>query len=68
MRCVGFLARTGEERKVYKVLVGNPKRKKPLGRWRSRWTHGIRMDLRETGWGTYVGFSWIRIRASGGLL
>jgi hypothetical protein len=39
----------GEERKVYKVLVGKPEGKRPLGRPRRRWEYGIRMDLRETG-------------------
>jgi hypothetical protein len=41
----------GEERKVYKVLVGKPEGKKPLGRPRRRWEDGIRMDLRESGFG-----------------
>jgi hypothetical protein len=36
----------GEERKVYKVLVGNPEGKRPLGRPRCRWEDGIRMELR----------------------
>jgi hypothetical protein len=40
----------GEERKVYKVFVGKPERKRPLGRPRRRWEDGIKMDLRETGW------------------
>jgi hypothetical protein len=35
----------GEERKVYKVLVGKPEGKRPLGRSRRRWEDGIRMDL-----------------------
>jgi hypothetical protein len=39
----------GEERKVYKVLVGKPEGKSPLGRPRRRWEDGIRMDLREIG-------------------
>jgi hypothetical protein len=39
----------GEERKVYKVLVGKPEGKRPLGRPRLRWEDGIRMDLREIG-------------------
>jgi hypothetical protein len=39
----------GEERKVYKVLVGKPEGKRPLGRPRRRWKDGIRMDLREIG-------------------
>jgi hypothetical protein len=36
----------GEEKKLYKVLVGNPEGKKPLGRPRRRWENGIIMDLR----------------------
>jgi hypothetical protein len=39
----------GAERKVYKVLVGNPEGKGPLGRLRRRWEDGIRMDLRVCG-------------------
>jgi hypothetical protein len=41
----------GEERKVYRVFVGKPEGKRPLGRLRRRWENGIRMDLREIGWG-----------------
>jgi hypothetical protein len=48
----------GEERKVYKVLVGNPEGKRPLGRPRRRWENGIRMDLREIGLGSV---DWIRL-------
>jgi hypothetical protein len=47
----------GEERKVYKVLVGKPKGKRPLGRPRRRWEDGIRMDLREIS----LGVDWIRL-------
>jgi hypothetical protein len=39
----------GEEKKVYKVLVGKPEGKRPLGRQRCRW-NDIRMDLREIDW------------------
>jgi hypothetical protein len=52
------VARIGEERKVYKILVGKPEGKRPLGRPRRRWEDGIRMDLRETGLG---GVDWIRL-------
>jgi hypothetical protein len=45
------VARMGEERNVYKVLVGKPEGKRPLGRPRSRWEDVIRMDLRESGLG-----------------
>jgi hypothetical protein len=41
----------GEDRKLYKVLVGKPEGKRPLGRPRHRWEDGIRMDLREIAWG-----------------
>jgi hypothetical protein len=43
---------------VYKVLVGKPEGKRPLGRPRRRWEDGIRMDLREIGLG---GVAWIRL-------
>jgi hypothetical protein len=46
----------GEERKVYKVLVGKPEGKRPLGRPRRRWENGIRMYLREIG---LRGVDWI---------
>jgi hypothetical protein len=45
------VARMGEERKVYKVLVGKSEGKRPPGRPRRRWEDGIRMDLREIGLG-----------------
>jgi hypothetical protein len=48
----------GEERKEYKVLVGNPEGKRPLGRPRRRWEDGIRMDLKEIGWGVWSGLSY----------
>jgi hypothetical protein len=48
----------GEERKVYKVLVGKSEGKRPLGRPRRRWEDWIRMDLREIGLG---GVDWIRL-------
>jgi hypothetical protein len=51
MRWAGHVARMGEERKVYKVSVGKPEGKRPLGRPRRRWEDGTRMDLEETGLG-----------------
>jgi hypothetical protein len=47
MRWAGHVARTGEERNVYKVLVGKPKGKRPLERPRCRWEDRIRVDLWE---------------------
>jgi hypothetical protein len=58
----------GEERKVYKVLVGTPEGKRPLERPRHRWEDGIRMDLRETGRRVWIGFDWLRIGTGGKLL
>jgi hypothetical protein len=52
------VARMGEERKVYQVLVGKPEGRRPLGRPRRRWEDGVRMDLRETG---LEGVDWIRL-------
>jgi hypothetical protein len=46
----------GEKRNAYRVLVGKPERKRPLGRPRRRWVDNIRMDLGEVGWG---GVDWI---------
>jgi hypothetical protein len=61
MRWAGHVAHMGEERKVYKVLVGKPEGKRPLGRPRRRWEDGIRMDLGEIGLGG-VGLSQDRDR------
>jgi hypothetical protein len=68
MRWAGHVARMGEERKMYKVLVGKPEGKRPLGRPRRRWEDGIRMDLREIGLGVWTGFDWLRTGTGGGLL
>jgi hypothetical protein len=68
MRWAGHVARVGEGRNMYRVLVGEPEGKKPLRRTRHRWEDGIKMDLREIGWGVWSGFSWLRIGTDGGLL
>jgi len=49
MRLVGHVARMGEGRGVYRVLIGRPEGKRPLGRSRGRWEDNIKIDLRETG-------------------
>jgi hypothetical protein len=58
MRWAGHVARMGGEIKVYKVLVGKPEGKRPLGRPRRRWEDGIRMSLTEIGWGSV---DWIQL-------
>jgi hypothetical protein len=52
MRWAGHLARIGEKRNAYRILVG----KRPLGRPRRRWVDNFKMNLRETGWD---GVDWI---------
>jgi hypothetical protein len=46
----------GEKRNVYRILVGKPEGRRPLGRPRCRWEDNIKMDLREIGWGA---MDWI---------
>jgi hypothetical protein len=54
MRQAGHVAHMVEKKKVYKVSVGKPKGKRPLGRSKHRWEDGLRMDLREISWGCRV--------------
>jgi hypothetical protein len=58
MRWAGHVARMGEGRGVYRVLVGRPKGKRPLVRPKRRWEDNIKMDLREIG---IDGANWIRL-------
>jgi hypothetical protein len=58
MRWAGHVARMGEDRKVYKIFMGKPEGKRPLGRPRRRWDKEIRMDLREIGW---ENVGWIQL-------
>jgi hypothetical protein len=55
MRWAGHVARMGEKRNVYRLLVRKPQGKSPLGRPRRRWMDNIKMDLVEVGWG---GVDW----------
>ena len=57
MRWAGHVALMGEERGVYRVLVGKLERRRPLGRPRRRWVDNIRMDLQEVGCG-YMDWIW----------
>jgi hypothetical protein len=51
MRWAGHVARMGERRYIYRVLVGRPEGKRPFGRPIHRWKDDIKMDLQEIGWG-----------------
>jgi hypothetical protein len=50
MRWAGNVARMGEKRSAYTILVGKRKGKRPLGRTRCKWIDSIKIDLREIGW------------------
>jgi hypothetical protein len=56
----------GDGRNVYRVFVGKPEGERPFESPRRRWEYGIKMDLREIGWG-WSGFSWLRIGTAVGL-
>jgi hypothetical protein len=58
MRWAGHVACRGEGRGVYRILVGRPQGKRPLGRPRRRWNDNIKMDLREIG---IDGVNWIQL-------
>jgi hypothetical protein len=58
MRWAGHVARMGEGRGVYRVLVGRPEGKRPLERPRRRWEDNIKLDLREIG---IDGANWIQL-------
>jgi hypothetical protein len=50
MTWAGHIARMGEKRNTYRILMGKPAGKRPLGRPRRRWVNSITMDLREREW------------------
>ena len=56
MRWAGYVARMGERRGVYRILVVKPEENRPLGRPRGRWKFNIKMKLQEVGCG---GMGWI---------
>jgi len=56
MRGVGHVARMGEEKGLYRVLMGEPEGRRPLGRPRRSWVDNIRMDLQEVG--CWYGLDW----------
>jgi hypothetical protein len=60
MRWARHVALMGERRGAYRVLVGRPEGKKPLGRLRHRWEDNIKIDLQEVGCGTWTGLIWLR--------
>jgi hypothetical protein len=68
MRWAGHVARMGESRCVYMVLVGKPEGKRSLGKPRHRWEDNIKMDLQKVGCEAWTGLIWLRIGTGGGHL
>ena len=64
MRWAGHVARMGEKRGVYRVSVGKPEGKRPLGRHRRGWEYNIKMDLQEVGCGT---MDWVELAQNRGM-
>jgi hypothetical protein len=64
MRCAGLVARKGEKKNAYTLLVRKPERNRPLGRPRPRWADNIRMDLGDVGCGVvdWIGLAQDRNR------
>jgi hypothetical protein len=58
IRGAGHVARMGKKKNAYRILVGNPEGKRPLGRPRRRWVDNIKMDRRGIGWD---GMDWIDV-------
>jgi hypothetical protein len=63
MKWTGHVARMGEKRNAYRIFLGKPEGKRPLGRPRCRWAGNIRMDLGERGWD---GVDWIDVAQNRG--
>jgi hypothetical protein len=68
LRWAGHVARMGERRGVYRVLVGKPEGKRPLRRPRHRWMDNIKMNLQDVYCAVWTGSSWLRIGTGGGHL
>jgi len=68
IRWAGYVVHMGQKKSIYRVLVGKPERKRPLGRPRRRWEDSIKMDLQEVDVGAWTGSSWLRIGTRGGHL
>jgi hypothetical protein len=65
MHAAGHVARIGEKRNAYRILVGKSEGKKPMGTPRRRWVYNIKIDRMGMAW---IGLIWLRIGTSGRLL
>jgi len=60
MKWAGHVAHTGDRRGAYRVLMGRPEGKRPLGRPRQRWEDNIKMEFQKVGGGAWTGLMWLR--------
>jgi hypothetical protein len=68
MRWAGHVARMGEKRNAYRLLVGKPEGKRPLGKPTRRWVDNIGMDPERWDGVMWTGLGWLRIETGGELL
>jgi hypothetical protein len=68
LRYAGHVVCMGERRGAYRVLVGSPEGKRPLGRTRLRWDDNMKMYLKEVRCKAWTGLIWLRIGKGGELL
>jgi hypothetical protein len=68
MRWAGHVARMLAKTNAYRIVVGKPEEKRPLGRPKRRWMDNIKMDLREIGWLVWTGLNWLWIGIGNGRL
>jgi hypothetical protein len=64
MRWAGHVARTGEKRNAYRILMGKPEGKRPLGRPRRKWVDNIKINHKKQDGVVWTGFIWWRISTS----
>jgi hypothetical protein len=64
----GSCSTNGEKRNAYRLLVGKPEGRRPLGRPRCRWVDNITMNVGEVGWVMWTGLIWLRTGTGGELL
>jgi hypothetical protein len=68
VRWAGNVARIGERRNAYRILVGKPEGRRPLGRPMGRWVDNLKMDLKRLDGMVWTGSIWLRTGTSGELL
>jgi len=64
MRCTGHVAHMGMRRGAFRILIGRPEGRRPLGRTRLRWW-GVKMDLQEVMWGALTRLIWLMLGTGG---